>query len=190
LECHACHKGSAYDEQLDTGCVSCHRADDVHRGQEGEQCEQCHNESGWGAKVFFDHDLTHFPLIGLHATAPCEECHMGGTFKDAQLDCVECHEADDVHEAKLGPACEQCHNPNGWALWQFDHNTQTDFVLDGAHEGLECLACHTVPVRRKIRQSRVCASCHMQDDVHRGQYGRVCDRCHTTEEFAPAILNR
>ena len=50
--------------------------DDVHKGQVGKKCERCHNQSGWTKEVFFDHDLARFPLIGIHAITPCEECHL------------------------------------------------------------------------------------------------------------------
>lgn len=188
LECTACHKGGIYKDELEMKCVACHKADDVHRGQEGPDCENCHEESGWDKQVAFDHDLTRFPLIGLHATVPCEECHISHSFKDTDRACRSCHEKDDSHKKTLGPRCEQCHNPNGWALWQFDHNTETDFMLDGKHEGLECKACHQVPVRKKINLSKTCDACHRKDDPHFGQFGRNCERCHSTDSFQDAKL--
>lgn len=188
LECTACHKGGLYKDELKTECVACHKADDVHRGQQGDNCAQCHDESGWGSKVVFDHDLTDFPLIGLHATVPCEECHISRSFKDAKKECDTCHKKDDIHKKTLGPHCEQCHNPNGWPLWQFDHNTQTDFKLDGKHEGLQCSGCHKKTVSNTIKLSHTCESCHRKDDPHFGQFGRNCERCHSTKSFEDAKL--
>ncbi len=183
LACKACHKGTVSKEDRGTDCYSCHRKDDVHNGQEGKVCDKCHNEKAWGDEVFFDHDLTRFPLIGLHAVTPCEECHLGATFRETALDCVTCHKADDEHEEKLGPFCGGCHNPNAWSLWSFDHNRQTDFELDGAHEGLSCDSCHQRPIKDKIDLSSACGHCHQQDDIHDGGFGPHCIRCHTTEAF-------
>lgn len=188
LNCRACHKGEAEDDKPSSDCYACHRGDDVHQGQEGKRCDSCHDAQGWGRGVFFEHDMTRFPLIGLHGVVPCEECHLAATFKDAPLDCGSCHEADDVHERRLAKECADCHNPNGWKLWQFDHNTETDFKLDGEHEKLHCDACHTVPIEKLGAQSRQCSTCHWKDDRHDGRFGLNCARCHTTEVFKPAGL--
>ncbi|MEN8206864.1 MAG: cytochrome C [Pseudomonadota bacterium] len=183
VSCASCHRGEAYEEKLASDCFSCHGQDDAHKGQEGEQCEQCHDEDGWGERVRFEHDMTSFPLIGLHAVTPCEECHLNTEFKMAVSDCGVCHQPDDVHELRLGQRCERCHNPNGWSLWEFDHNVQTDYSLDGAHEGIDCLSCHDRDASQGIKMSTACADCHRADDVHDGQFGRYCDRCHITKSF-------
>lgn len=184
LICSSCHRGTLGKEDLSTRCHACHASDDVHRGQQGEQCERCHDESGWLAEVVFDHDLSRFPLIGLHASVPCEECHLSAAFRDTKTRCYACHETDDEHRATLGENCEQCHNPNAWGLWQFDHSQQTEFTLDGSHKDLGCSDCHRDPVKSKPHQSSACHACHAQDDDHRGRFGRNCDRCHTTGSFS------
>ncbi|MBI5040266.1 MAG: cytochrome C, partial [Gammaproteobacteria bacterium] len=181
--CKTCHRGNLTDK-LETGCIACHRADDVHRGKQGEDCARCHKESGWGDEVVFDHDLTRFPLIGLHATAPCEECHASTTFQDVAMRCNDCHAESDVHKRTLGDDCARCHNPNGWAFWQFDHDIATDFRLEGAHSGLVCQACHRDPLKgHEFDQSKLCVACHAADDKHRGRFGRQCERCHDQESF-------
>ncbi len=190
LACETCHKGTVGTEKLGITCDACHQRDDVHKGQLGQKCDNCHNVNGWGEKVFFDHDLTRFPLIGLHAVVPCEECHISPTYKGTTLDCVGCHEKRDVHKRQLGTKCGTCHNPNGWTLWRFDHNTQTDFVLDGAHEGRKCEACHRTPVRGDASLPKACNACHQGDDEHRGRFGQQCDRCHTTRSFKDIRLNQ
>jgi hypothetical protein len=190
VPCERCHRGVLYQTKVGTACRGCHAVDDVHRGQQGAQCERCHNPGGWRAKVFFDHDLTRFPLSGLHAVVTCEQCHPTARYKDAPLDCVACHRAQDRHERRLGPRCALCHNPNGWAVWRFDHDTQTKFALDGAHRGLACHACHRSPVAKDIRISRECATCHTADDVHRGEFGPACGRCHVTRSFRELRLTR
>lgn len=186
--CESCHRGKVENEQLAADCYSCHRPDDVHNGQEGKLCERCHSESGWDQEIRFDHDMAKFPLIGLHATTPCEECHLSATFKEVASDCHTCHRADDVHQKRLGPLCESCHNPNAWALWEFDHNLQTEYSLDGKHAGIDCLACHTYPAPEGISLSSSCADCHHEDDVHDGRFGHYCERCHNTESFDSAEI--
>jgi len=181
--CSYCHKGDAYKENLALDCFSCHGQHDVHKGQMGERCEQCHDEDGWGERIRFEHDMASFPLIGLHAVTPCEECHLDAAFKTAASDCSICHKPDDVHEQRLGSRCERCHNPNGWSLWEFDHNVQTEYLLDGSHVGIDCLSCHLREASEGVNMSSMCADCHRADDVHDGQFGRYCDRCHITQSF-------
>lgn len=177
-DCELCHRGTLFQEEIDDRCISCHQADDVHKGQQGSDCSRCHDELGWSAKVAFDHGLTAFPLLGLHASVSCEECHLTAAFKDADRQCAACHEADDGHEGSLGPNCGECHNPNGWKWWRFDHDQQTSFALHGAHEDLQCGSCHRTPTEGDVNLAQSCHSCHARDDAHSGQMGRRCDVCH------------
>lgn len=183
LLCSACHKGPVQDARKTTACVDCHQTDDVHQGKQGRQCQQCHNEQGWGEKLSFDHGLTRMPLIGMHAVAPCEECHLTADYKQAPLACNDCHQQDDVHKSRLPGDCGQCHNPNAWSLWRFDHDTATKFKLQGAHQGLDCLACHQQPVVKDRKLDDTCYSCHAVDDKHQGRFGKACERCHDTQAF-------
>jgi hypothetical protein len=177
VECTSCHRGIPEQEDLPKKCDGCHAKDDVHAGQQGKNCASCHSESGWKGEVRFEHDLTRFPLLGLHAVAPCEECHASARFQDAETACEKCHRDDDFHEGTLGRACEPCHNPNGWTFWRFDH-ANTEFPLEGKHADQNCRACHSRPVA-SVEQSTSCGACHEQDDRHFGSYGRECGRCHS-----------
>lgn len=188
VSCRACHRGDLYKEKLKTECFICHQQDDAHKGQEGTDCKRCHNEEGWSKKVAFDHDITKFPLLGVHSTIGCEECHSTSSFKDAKVQCTSCHNEDDVHKARLGTACETCHTPTNWKVWQFDHDKQTKFRLDGAHKETHCYRCHEKPVVGKIKMEKTCVSCHLKDDAHGGTYGRVCERCHVTNSFKEFTL--
>lgn len=183
LQCAACHKAGVTVQKPATDCVSCHAKDDVHKGQQGKNCARCHNEKAWDAKVKFDHGLTRFPLVGLHASVSCERCHLTAAYRDTSRECVACHVKDDRHKQTLGPSCGDCHNPNGWRFWQFDHDTQTSFGLTGAHSGLVCSACHTEKTNGKARARSTCISCHRADDKHRGEFGERCEACHTTQSF-------
>jgi hypothetical protein len=181
VKCDGCHTGDLYRDKLATSCVSCHQKDDRHKGKLGSRCEQCHSETSW-RKTSFDHDLTRFPLIGRHAVVPCEECHRSLLFKGTPLNCESCHR-DRHHEGRLGPSCALCHNPNSWARWRFDHDTQTRYPLTGAHRNLNCHACHAAKNVAKPTLPMDCVSCHRKDDVHHGSFGPTCERCHSTTSF-------
>ncbi|MFQ5622575.1 MAG: cytochrome c3 family protein [Paracoccaceae bacterium] len=190
VKCDTCHTGDLYREEPGTGCADCHGRTDPHNGQLGKMCDTCHTPEGWRREVLFDHDITRFPLIGLHAVVPCEDCHLTPAYRDAPVDCAECHGEDDFHDGRLGDRCDSCHNPNGWKLWVFDHDTQTRYPLTGAHDGLDCNACHTKARSASLRIPRACVSCHARDDVHRGQFGRRCSNCHITRNFRNVRLRR
>jgi len=181
-QCKACHVKPLYKSKTPTACYSCHKVDDVHKGQEGKRCQNCHDENGWRKKVRFDHDLSRFPLIGLHAVTPCEECHLSNKYKSAKISCLSCHKKDDTHKQKLGENCQACHNPNGWRLWRFNHN-KTNFKLTGKHKKVYCEGCHTKAVTKVASTPRTCIGCHRGDDAHNSQFGKRCERCHTTESF-------
>lgn len=184
LSCTSCHPLGSNHNQARKACIDCHSKDDVHKGQLSHQCDTCHNQIDWPDKVRFDHELSNFPLVGMHAIASCGSCHAAATFHDAKSACIDCHLNDDFHERTLGADCASCHNPNDWLLWQFDHGLQTTFPLEGAHEGLSCSACHIEAAKNKVEQDSACYACHAQDDKHQGKYGRQCKTCHLATDFA------
>ena len=186
--CHTCHTANVMTQKLPTECVSCHRPNDVHAGSLGKECDQCHTTQGWRSSVSFDHDLTKFPLVGLHVTVPCEQCHLTRQYREVGHECIDCHKKDDVHKGNLGKDCHRCHSENGWKLWEFDHGKETGFALSGAHGKLACEACHRRPPD-EVKLKQDCLSCHEKDDVHFGQYGRQCDRCHTTTTWKGAKVH-
>jgi hypothetical protein len=189
VKCDACHTGDLYRDKLAMTCVSCHKKNDPHKGSLGSQCQNCHRETGWRTKVAFDHEATRFPLIGKHAVVPCEECHRSSNFKDTSRSCADCHK-DDHHEGRLTKECGRCHNPNGWARWRFDHNVQTRYPLTGAHQGLQCHACHSEKQVAKVTARTDCYACHGRDDIHQGSFGRACEQCHTTISFKQRVGRR
>jgi hypothetical protein len=185
LDCHACHTAVVAKQKLGTECGGCHRAHDVHGGQLGRDCAQCHGVETWRGHLQFDHDFTAFPLVGLHVAVPCFACHRSAAYKGAPQGCVDCHAADDRHKGSLGRECGSCHSASGWNLWEFDHGKATRFALTGAHADVACAGCHKQgPHAAKPAQD--CASCHGVDDVHLGQYGQQCQRCHVTTTFTAA----
>lgn len=180
LSCDSCHRGEAKQERDKTACFDCHQQDDPHQEKLGKQCQECHNEHSWKEKITFDHDLSRFPLIGLHATTSCESCHQDSVYSATPLKCHTCHH--DKHQGRLGDNCAQCHNPNSWQFWQFDHDI-SDFKLKGAHQRLECEACHRKKVTKKIELASQCINCHRSDDPHNGNFGPNCERCHDQRDF-------
>ena len=181
LDCHACHTGIVKEQKLGTDCVGCHRADEPHGGALGKSCEICHSVTTW-SDVNFDHDLTAFPLLGLHVAVTCGQCHATQHFKEAGNTCSGCHAKEDVHKGELGKECGACHTPNGWKLWDFDHAARTGFPLTGAHASVSCAECHIKP-RNISKPSMVCGACHAENDVHGGRFGPQCQECHTTSSF-------
>jgi hypothetical protein len=190
VRCEGCHTGTLGHEDLATQCVGCHADDDVHEGQQDAKCERCHSERGWTEKVFFEHDVTKFPLLGLHATVACEQCHATRRFHDAAASCDACHRDDDVHLGRLGGDCARCHNPNGWQLWRFDHGQETEFPLTGAHAKLACDQCHRSPAGSGATTPSTCGGCHAKDDPHAGSFGRSCERCHNDASWSDVEIRR
>ncbi len=188
--CDLCHKGDMYEDKLETTCISCHKQDDIHKGEQGSKCNNCHNERGWAEEVLFDHDITSFPLIGMHAITPCEECHLSTEYSKTDSECNACHADDDEHKTRLGTDCETCHNPNSWNTWLFDHDKDTDFEIDGAHKELGCFDCHNRRTNGPIEASGECISCHRSQDVHGRMFGRRCDDCHKTSSFTDVNIKR
>jgi Zn finger protein HypA/HybF involved in hydrogenase expression len=72
--------------------------------------------------------------------------------------------------------CKRCHIPDQWTNLQFDHNRDSRFKLDGAHEKVNCNLCHksvavgdssSYIVYRPLGLS--CADCHASDaDIRKG----------------------
>lgn len=180
--CTLCHEQNL-SVALDTDCVACHKADDVHQTAAMQSCADCHSTDGWRQKTLFDHDFTAFPLVGMHSIVPCATCHGGHDYSTVDQQCTECHEKEDVHRGSLGNECAACHNPNGWGFWTFDHNLATDFKLEDAHKGLACNDCHNPGTNPKKLPDQ-CVSCHRADDVHKGGFGPECSQCHNTKDFS------
>jgi hypothetical protein len=187
IACDACHSAPTATQKLGTACVDCHRAEDVHGGKLTAGCQNCHAQEGWRKDVSFDHDLTDYPLLGLHRVVSCAQCHATLSFSDAPRTCIGCHGREDVHKGGLGRKCESCHSTNGWALWSFDHAKQTGFALRGGHAKLQCADCHH-EAPGTVKTSPLCIACHRKDDRHLGAYGNQCDRCHTSDAWKGARI--
>ena len=187
LSCDNCHQTYRVDLSLSefdpNNCATCHASDDPHKSGLGDSCNSCHSTASWSKDIRFNHDFTGLPLMGMHAVVQCEECHRNGVFTNSPTYCDACHGSNDPHKGTLGSQCESCHNPNGWNLWIFDHDTQTDYPLTGSHRELDCGQCHTERFRAKQNLGAECVDCHLEDDAHKRRFGTDCARCHVTDSF-------
>jgi len=160
----------------DTACHDCHR--DEHRGQFPREtgqpwCDRCHNTFTWQS-LEFDHGRTRFPLTLSHTRVACDKCHTvagAGTpeehvlYRPLELTCKGCHEDPHLGQFASGEPlrdCEACHTAESWKNLTFDHNSDSRFVLRGAHEKVACARCHipeNSPIRYRPLESS-CISCH------------------------------
>jgi hypothetical protein len=198
LRCAECHEKWHFVPQAHEDCLTCHR--DPHRGAQdhgfGKPCASCHpTPTGWAVKAF-DHTLSGYELEGEHADVKCEKCHTARHTARSRLtavaheDCDSCHE--DPHAAKFEPTpCFQCHAPTSWKeVADFDH-TRTKFPLEGAHEKVECDACHlkvTATGEKKSQFSdlphELCTDCHQDDNPHTDAVKpETCTDCHTVQTW-------
>lgn len=188
-KCDSCHKGPLYREPLPVKCVSCHRADDVHKGSLGEACEKCHNDKGWKGTAFDHNRDTKFPLRFKHKEAKCEACHKGGVREKVPTTCIGCHRADDTHGGRFGEKCQSCHADRAWKTVTFDHERDTGYELEGRHAKAKCESCHAKNPYVE-RTPIACAACHGgEKDPHKGQQGERCEQCHNAHDWKRTTFN-
>jgi hypothetical protein len=183
ITCVSCHANNKWKD-TPTACASCHTPDDVHRGERGAKCGECHTQSSW-SDAKFDHEKeTGFALDGSHARVGCQGCHRTGKFTDdIPSDCKGCHAAADSHAGRMGNKCETCHDATEWKKTHFDHERDAHFLRQGVHAKLSCHSCHTVSVVDK-KPAKECISCHRAVDAHAGTLGKNCENCHGQEAWA------
>ena len=204
VTCASCHRGPLFRERAPTTCVSCHRNDDAHKGALGENCDKCHNASGW-KNAKFDHDKdAGFALSGKHQSAECKACHTEARSANTKpanakpaeakaraaremlsTTCYSCHQSDDRkrgHQGQFGEKCETCHNAAAFKPSLFDHARDTSMVLGGKHTRITCVSCHRGALY-STRTERACLSCHKDQDVHFTTYGTECEKCHVDEDW-------
>jgi Cytochrome c7 and related cytochrome c len=202
-QCLMCHNDRGPVKQYaDRGCAGCH--EDVHRGRQGSQCADCHNENTWRPlEIIARHMQTRFPLVGAHAAADCTSCHANAAdnnFEVASVSCESCHAGDaarstTINHASLGltDRCDRCHNPVAWLPAGFSH--PDSFPLQGGHGGQSCSACHTTPgVFTGLTTD--CNSCHndeyqaTNDPNHvTAGFGTNCTQCHSINQWEGAVFN-
>ena len=159
------------------------------------ECNVCHSPQSW-KDIRFDHNQTDFELIGKHVEVACADCHQLEDFSQIESDCISCHL--DVHQAKLGFLCNECHSPIGWSDLNITAiHSNTSFPLTGAHLNLDCKACHISEVENEFTALDVeCYNCHQSDfnsSPHQTNsalaFGTGCQQCHTTSAWQPASFD-
>lgn len=205
VDCKSCHTvtfegGKLYQKfsgvPFNT-CASCHN--DPHAGSFGNKCSDCHNEESFTSisSSKFNHAQTGFPLRGKHKQVDCRECHaLDGNINATNVfqdfkgkdfnNCALCHK--DVHEAKFGVDCKQCHTEESFRKLLnpdlFKHD-QTGYELKGKHTTVDCRKCHESKMTDPLPHT-MCMDCH--EDFHEGQFAQTqpvpdCASCHTVMGF-------
>lgn len=201
--CISCHTDGVYLD-TPTNCIDCHkeeynRADDPNHAVLAlpTDCLRCHTELAW-QPAEFDHSQFDFALGGAHLTTTCISCHTSGVYIDTPTNCIDCHQeaynnaADPDHPGLGFPSnCLQCHTIAAWQPADFDHNTRTDFTLNGAHINTNCISCHTDALYDGTPTN--CNNCHQEDyntvaDPNHAALGfpTDCTQCHTEVAWKPA----
>ena len=159
VQCVACHIKPAFTD-VGKNCADCHRQSDVHRGQMGSNCEQCHTVKGWSVATqqVKDHQ-NRFPLLGTHSAVQCEDCHKqaaSGIFYGLSTECQSCHLKDWQNTTNpphaqdptdFPPsACQGCHRTfDSWLDASFNGNHSAppiNFPLTAGHANVPCQECH------------------------------------------------
>lgn len=214
VDCIKCHKvsvraGKEFQQfaNLKFGeCLDCHK--DEHDGKFGRNCTDCHSINSWQKIKMsnrFDHNLTDYPLEGLHKTVSCSECHVGGDYKRdlAFGQCLDCH--DDYHEDDFlradqsKPDCKECHSleqPFYYSSFSLEEHQEGDYPLEGAHLATPCFACHKPNEDERWNfkfNSNNCVECH--SDIHQGFIDSAyypeqdCKACHQMESWTQLVFD-
>lgn len=134
-------------------CQRCHQRPTGHATHRTVECRTCHGQPAG------------FATLPERSPRECAACHH----EDAgQLDCRQCHEADEVGARPVLVAVE--------ATGATEPRVRRLTFSHADHRGRECQACHTTPVTLEFGQE--CASCH---EYHHRQDAR-CMTCHEPVE--------
>jgi len=137
------------------------------------------------------HEQTNFPLLGMHRTVPCADCHLNGVLAGTPTACEACHwdrRQDDRYRTLLGLHCADCHTPFDWKKLKansWDHGRQGGFPLSGVHATMDCDRCHPGALFDRLA-ARDCYSCH-QEQYQRAanhvaaNYPTDCRQCHFSQ---------
>lgn len=178
--CVDCHPSKTFKPRP-MDCFGCHPEPNIHKGQYGTACEQCHTTKSF-ADIRPLHDVGDFSLNGAHAKIACERCHRDNRpMSGAGNLCINCHRQDDVHNNALSPRCGECHTQWSFAPARFDH-TRVGCNLVGVHRTLACADCHKAG--NYAGTSPTCVSCHRDDaqrnlSLNAAHGGATCAGCHT-----------
>lgn len=217
FNCTKCH--DLGEKVSNNKCLDCHEiiADlmeqqrGYHASEEVTQkdCFECHSDHhgrNFNSTLFdtlnFDHALTGYDLVDAHADINCVDCHNRDFIENIELlekeqtylglnqSCLTCH--NDYHQGSLGEDCASCHNMIDFSdPVYFDHQ-ETDYPLKGAHQDVECVACHEMTIKNGLDyqvytdiEHHDCVVCH--ENKHQEELDQYCSTCHTTTSFGDFV---
>ncbi|MFZ4543186.1 MAG: multiheme c-type cytochrome [Saprospiraceae bacterium] len=168
VNCKSCHSSLDF-KKADSKCVSCHT--DVHQQTVGTDCARCHTPKSWIVEnVTQIHEQISFPLMGVHATVNCNDCHNSETntrFSPIGMECINCHKNDFVTSQKpnhikkgFSQDCASCHGLTGTA-WNTNKVDHAFFPLEQGHKISDCTECHKNGDYSNATPN--CISCHQKD---------------------------
>jgi len=170
-----------------------------HGANFATKCDVCHNADSWaykGSAGTFDHNTTHFPLVGQHVMVDCKLCHTDLVFSNAKQSCVACHK--DVHQQTVGTDCSRCHTPRSWTVNNISQiHQQSRFPLHGAHVQADCYQCHTSSSRLRFDPiGTECVDCHLAgfnsttNPSHtQSHFPKDCMLCHNDNAWKGATFD-
>jgi len=168
----------------------------MHSQTVGSDCARCHSIENWLVENITElHQDNGFPLLGSHAVASCNECHISGSqlqFNRIGNDCINCH-LPDYHattnpnhpEAGFSTDCSECHRIDALD-WFTDEIVHDFFPLTKGHDIADCARCHTSG--NYTNTPTECVACHQtdynnsQNPNHQGSnFSTSCIECHTID---------
>jgi hypothetical protein len=188
VRCNDCHPSITFKPRP-TDCFGCHPEPQVHRGQYGTGCAQCHTTRTW-EDVKPLHDVGDFALKGMHDNIACERCHKDNRpLAGSGNLCINCHRQDDIHGNSLSPRCGECHTQWSFAPAKFDH-MKVSCNLTGLHRTLACADCHKNG--NFVGLAAECVACHHDDAVRAISFysghasATTCAQCHNSNTWLNA----
>lgn len=209
VDCIKCHEKSTRNNKpfqvfkgiKSSSCTDCHI--DKHNGAFGNNCLKCHSINSWSNVDLsngFNHNITKFPLVGMHKTVSCNKCHIGSNFTQSLKygECIDCHKDYHNGELKLTTEsftdCKRCHNlEDGFnqSNFRLEDHEKSNFPLKGAHVATPCFSCHkkTTDKRWTFKfKSQNCIECH--DNIHKDKISEQflteqnCQSCHSVNTWS------
>ncbi len=195
VDCRGCHESLIFTE-AQSECISCHT--DIHQMTVGDNCARCHDSENWLVDEITElHQENGFPLLGNHALAACNDCHLSETalrFDRIGNDCINCHldefmatTSPDHGAEGYSTDCMGCHDLAGpsW-FWTAGAANHEFFPLTKGHEISDCAQCHDAGTF--VGTPTDCFACHQTDfqsttspDHEAGNFPTDCNACHTTD---------
>lgn len=190
-DCKLCHKALVFTDAKST-CSSCHA--DIHGMTVGNDCVRCHNTNSWLVDNIPElHQQNGFPIVGVHKTLACVDCHKSESnlrWDRIGNDCISCHQNNFTSTTQpnhttvgFSTDCITCHDPNviEWGVAGF----HTKFPLVFGHDVPDCKTCHKSGNFESL--STECVTCHQTtfnnttSPSHTASgYSTNCVQCHAS----------